>query len=187
MNAPDGHTAGRLKFAAMLASIVASVVSLAGCSSGPPIATVPSVDLERFMGDWYVIASIPTFLEKGAHNAVERYELEDRGRIQTTFTFRDGSHDGELKIYRPVGFVRDTRSNAEWGMQFVWPFEADYRIVYLAEDYSLTVIARNQRDYAWIMARDPVISDEAYSEAVALLATHGYDVSALEKVPQRWD
>ena len=41
--------------------------------------TVEFVDLERFMGDWYVIANIPTFIEKGATNAIESYKLMDDG------------------------------------------------------------------------------------------------------------
>ena len=61
------------------------VAWLAACSSTRPIDTVQQVDLERFMGDWYVIASIPTFLERGAHNAVERYRLDDDGSIETVF------------------------------------------------------------------------------------------------------
>ena len=64
-------------------------------SRRPPIRTVPQVDLGRFMGDWYVIANIPTFVEKRAHNAVESYRLDSDGTIATTFTFRKGSFDGE--------------------------------------------------------------------------------------------
>ena len=72
------------------ALIIAASLTLASCaSSGPEMETVDYVDLERFMGDWYVIANIPTFLEKGAHNAVETYALNDDGTIATTFTFRD--------------------------------------------------------------------------------------------------
>jgi apolipoprotein D and lipocalin family protein len=89
-----------------------------------------------------VIASIPTFLEKDAYNALESYRLEADGTIATTFTFRAGAFDGEEKRYTPRGFVLDRSSNARWGMQFVWPIKADYRIVYLAPDYSQTVIAR---------------------------------------------
>ena len=48
------------------------------------LKTVDYVDLERFMGDWYVIANIPTFIEKGAVNAVESYELDSKGRINTS-------------------------------------------------------------------------------------------------------
>ena len=160
---------------------------LAGCSvQQPELKTVDYVDLDRFMGDWYVIANIPTFLEKGAHNAVESYKLNDDGSIATTFVFRDGSFDGKRKVHTPVGFVEDTRTNAVWGMRFIWPIKADYRIVYLADDYSKTVIGRNKRDFVWIMARTPRISEESYQEIVELVASMGYDISKLEKVPQRW-
>ncbi len=77
----------------------AAALLLAGCqtTSQPPLEPVRSVDLERFMGDWYVIANIPTFVEKGAHNAVESYRLAEDGTIETTFTFRAGGFDGEAK------------------------------------------------------------------------------------------
>ncbi len=160
---------------------------LAGCqASPPPLETVDSVDLERFMGDWYVIANIPTFAEKGAHNAVETYRLDDDGTIATTFTFRKDAFDGPEKQYNPRGYVRDTRSNAEWGMQFIWPFKGDYRIIYLEDDYSATIIGRNKRDYVWLMAREPQMSEENYANAVQLIVDAGYDVSDLQRVPQRW-
>ena len=151
------------------------------------MATVAHVDLQRFMGPWYVIASIPTFIEKGAHNAVESYRLDSDGTIATTFTFRSGAFDGEEKRHTPRGFVIDAHSNAVWGMQFVWPIKADYRIIYLTDDYSQTVIARQQRDYVWVMARMPSISDEDYQRMLNLIAGQGYDVSKVQKVPQRWN
>ena len=114
------------------------------------------------MGDWYVIANIPTFIEKDAYNAVESYSLNKDGTVATTFRFREGSITGEEKTYHPTGYVLDTQSNAIWGMQFIWPFKADYRIVFVAEDYSQTIIGRNQRDYIWIMARTPQITEEDY-------------------------
>lgn len=149
--------------------------------------TVSYVDLDRFMGDWYVIANIPTFLEKGAHNAVERYELNDDGTIATTFTFRDGSFDGKEKDYSPKGFIKDNSTNALWGMRFVWPIKADYRIVYLDEAYTQTIVARQKRDYVWIMARTPTISEREYDELIEFVASLGYDISKIERVPQRWE
>jgi apolipoprotein D and lipocalin family protein len=158
----------------------------AGCQSAPqPIDTVKQVDLPRFMGDWYVIASIPTFLEKDAYNAVESYRLDDDGTIATTFTFNQGALDGKPKRYQPRGFVRDTESNAVWGMRFVWPFKADYRIVYLADDYSLTIIGREQRDYAWIMARTPTISEKDYQAMLAILKKQLYDTANIRQVPHK--
>ena len=158
---------------------------LTGCASHPPMKTVDSVDLQRFMGDWYVIANIPTFLEKDIYNAVERYDLNDDGTVATTFSFRRGGFDGELKTYTPKGFIQDSDTNALWGMQFIWPIKADYRIVYLTPDYSTTVIARKQRDYVWLMARTPTIPDEEFQQVKTFIQELGYDVSKLRKVPQQ--
>jgi len=170
----------------LLATI--SAVAMSGCAGNslPPIPPVDHVDLQRFMGDWYVIAAIPTSIEKESYNAVETYQLTEDGEIATTFTFNKGGFDGEKKEYTPTGFVRDTESNAIWGMQFIWPIKADYRIAFLDADYSVTVIARNKRDYVWIMAREPQIPEADYQRLVELIAGFGYDTSLIRKVPQRW-
>lgn len=148
--------------------------------------TVDYVDLERFMGRWYVIANIPTFLEKDVYNGVETYTLNDDGTIATNFKFRKGSFDGKLKEYNPKGFVRDDPSNALWGMRFVWPIKADYRIVYLDDEYQTTIIGRQKRDFVWLMARTPTISDIEYDKLVAYIESIGYDTSKLQRVPQQW-
>jgi apolipoprotein D and lipocalin family protein len=139
------------------------------------------------MGDWYVIANIPTVIEKEAHNAVESYRLAPDGTVATTFTFREGGFDGERRTYRPTGYVIDKQSNAVWGMQFVWPFKADYRIVFVDEAYSQTIIGRTQRDYVWLMARTPQIPEADYQRFLKMIAEEGYDVSKVRKVPQRWN
>jgi apolipoprotein D and lipocalin family protein len=167
---------------------LAGAVLLASCASMPkePISTVPHVDLQRFMGAWYVIASVPTFLEKGAYNAVESYRLDPDGTIATTFTFHKGAFDGPVKTMKPRGFVTDTNSNATWGMQFLWPIKAEYLIAYLDDGYTQTIIARNARDYVWIMARKPEIADADYRKLVDAVAKLGYDTTKLVRVPQRW-
>lgn len=154
-----------------------------GCQTMKPIHTVDDVDLERFMGDWYVIASIPTFIEKDAFNAIESYRLDDDGTVATTFKFNKGSLDGPLKQYNPRGFIRDQQSNAVWDMQFIWPFKAEYRIIFLSEDYSQTVIGRTKRDYVWIMARKKIIPDEEYEKLLQFLRDQDYDLNNLRVVP----
>ena len=172
----------------LTAPLLALLLLGVGCStvSRPPLALVPKVDLQRFMGDWYVIANIPTFIEKGAHNAIESYRLAEDGSIPTTFTFRAGGFEGPEKRYSPRGFVVDRKTNAVWGMRFIWPFKADYRIAYISNDYSQTVIGREARDYVWIMARTPEIPDADYQRILAFLGEQGYDVGRIQKVPQRW-
>ena len=171
----------------MRKGLLAPLLLLAGCAGHPPMPTVESVDLERFMGDWYVIANIPTFIEKDAHNAVESYKLDQDGSIVTTFTFRAGSFDGEPKRYTPRGYVVPETGNAVWGMQFVWPIKADFRIVYLTPDYGQTVIGRNARDYVWIMARTPSISETDYTAILEHLRKLGYNTALIQKVPQQWE
>lgn len=162
------------------------LLTLAACSSPPPIRIATAVDLERFMGDWYVIANIPTWIERDAHNAVESYRLTQDGTVATTFSFRQGGFEGELKTYHPTGYILDRESNAVWGMQFLWPIQADYRIVFVDESYSQTVIGRTARDYVWLMARTPEIPDSDYQRFLTLIAQEGYDISKVRKVPQRW-
>lgn len=169
----------------LLLSLV--MIMLSACQSArlPPIATAAHVDLPRFMGDWYVIANIPTFIEKGAYGAVESYRLDSDGTIDTTFTFNKGAFDGPRKRHNPRGFVFDKQSNAVWGMRFVWPIKADYRIVFVSDDYSRTIIGREARDYVWIMARTPVIADAQYQQLLELVKREGYDTAKVQKVPQR--
>ena len=163
-------------------------VGLVGCqTTQPPLRTATQVNLERLNGDWYVIANIPTFIERKAFNAIESYQLDDKGRVQTTFAFNKGSFDGPRKTYNPTGFVTDDPSNAVWGMQFVWPVKAEYRIMQVDDNYSELVVGRTKRDYVWIMARTPTLDEARYVELTDMLADQGYDTTKLRKVPQRWD
>ena len=168
-----------------LSCLLAAALFIAGCQSVPTITTVDHVDIDRYMGDWYVIANIPTFLERDAHNAVERYSLREDGTIDTVFTFNKGGFDGKPRRYNPRGFIRSD-NNAEWGMRFVWPFKAEFLVLWLDEDYSQTVVGRSRRDYVWIMAREPQLPEADYQRILEFLAVEGYDIEKIQKVPQRW-
>lgn len=167
----------------------AAAALLMGCTNAPvtpALTVVPAVDLSRFAGEWYVIAHIPPFIEKDAHNSVETYRVQGDGTVAISFTYREGASDGSPRSIRSRGFVRNPPANSIWGVQFVWPIEADYRITYLAPDYSQTIVSRDKRDYVWIMARTPRISESDYGRLVALVNQQGYDTTRLRKVPQEW-
>jgi len=164
-----------------------ALLMMTGCTASlPPLKTIDNVDIKRFMGPWYVIASIPTFIETESYNGLETYTLNPDGTIDTVFTFRKGGFDGPLKRYNPRGFIVDTVNKSTWGMQFIWPIKAEYLITHLNEDYSQTVIGRNKRDYVWIMARTPQIPEMDYQRLVKDLEGQGYDIVKLRKTPQRW-
>lgn len=168
-----------------------ALLALAGCTHIPlnpasPVPLVPHVDLPRFMGDWYVIAHIPTFLDDTAHNAVENYRLNEDGTVATTYTNRQGGFDGKKKTMTPTGHIVPGTGNALWGMQFVPLVRGEYRVGYLAPDYSVTIIARSDLDYVWLMSRKSQMSDEEYAKHAARIAAWGYDVAKLMRVPQQW-
>ncbi|MFM2287009.1 MAG: hypothetical protein RL684_152 [Pseudomonadota bacterium] len=161
--------------------------ALGGCLRNvQPIQPVAHVDLDRFMGRWYVIASIPTFLEKNAFNAVESYALRPDGRVQTTFSYRKGGFDGAPKVLHPIGTVRAGSGDAVWDMQFVWPISAEYVVAYLDAGYQQTIIARSARDHVWIMARTPRVPAEDYAALLRRVGELGYRVEDVREVPQRW-
>ncbi len=163
------------------------LIPFVGCAAArPKLQTVEKMDLNRFMGPWYVIACIPTFIETKAYNGIETYRMNPDGTIDTVFTFNKGGFDGPAKRYNPRGFVVDKVNNSTWGMQFIWPFKSEFLITHLNEDYSQTVIGRNKRDYVWIMARTPQISDSDYQRLLDELNAQGYDLKKLRKVPQSW-
>jgi apolipoprotein D and lipocalin family protein len=162
----------------------------AGCASSAPIRPVERIDLDRFMGDWYVLGHIPAKAEEKAWNAVESYRLRPGARdvVETTFAFREGAFDGPLVRLEPVGHVEDA-SGSRWGMKFFWwqgPFRFEYLVAWLDPDQTRTIIARSARDYVWIMARTPELPAAQWEELVSAVAALGYDTAKLRRVPQRW-
>lgn len=155
--------------------------------NGNVMKTVNYVDIERFMGDWYVIANIPTFIEKEATNAIESYRLDEDGNIATTFTFFKKSSPKKMVKYTPKGYIIDKKSNAEWRMQFLWPFKSKFLIINLDKDYQNTVIGHPSKKYVWIMSRNPVVENNEYQKIIENLSSIGYDISKIKEVPQNWD
>lgn len=176
------HLPKRLLMACSLLIVSACVHA----SSLLPITPVAHVDLPRFMGTWYVIATIPTRFEKNAYNAVETYNLQPDGNIYTAFRFHNGSYDNPVKAIHSIGFVKAGSGNAVWGVQVFWPIKAQYIVAYLKDDYSQTIVARDARDYTWIMARTPTIPQADYDALIARVRQLGYSLEDVRKVPQQW-
>jgi apolipoprotein D and lipocalin family protein len=154
-------------------------MSLIACNSTPlpPAAVVANVDLPRFMGDWYVVATIPTWIERDVKNPVEHYELNANGSIATTFSYR---RDGVARSLGMTGFVDQKGSGAVWSMQPFWPVRAEYLVVYLDEGYEYAIVGRSKRDYLWVMARSAVIDQGKLEELVNVAVEMGYDRGKIE-------
>lgn len=145
------------------------------------------VDLERFMGRWYVLACIPTPFERGIRDAVETYRLDADGSIATTFRYRRRHPSNRIRTLSMRGVVDDRDTNAVWNMRLLWPFSAEYRIMAVDAGYSRAVIGRNRRDYAWILSRTPEMSHRHFFASVRVLRENGYDADRLQRIPHAPD
>jgi len=160
----------------MKTALFLATLALAACSTAPklpPLRTVDHVDLPRFMGDWYVIGTM------------DIYKLRPDGKIEVTYAFHKKSLDAPRQEMKALARVVDTRTNAEWRVQFLWPFEAPFLVIDLSPDYRFTTIGYPNRDLIWIMSRTPEMSEKDYARALELAKSQGYDISRIQKVPQR--
>ncbi|MBY0515438.1 MAG: lipocalin family protein [Bacteriovoracaceae bacterium] len=163
------------------------VLMTTGCSTTQYSKTVPKVDIDRFMKKWYVIAGRLTFLEKGAHNAVEVYTWnKEESRIDIDFTFLKDSFSGKVKSVPQKAWIHNSKDNAHWKVSPFWPVKFNYLIIDLADDYSWTVIGVPGQEWVWIMAQDWKMSDETLAMIVKRIEASGYNVSKIKRVPQMW-
>ncbi|MFP4547269.1 MAG: lipocalin family protein [Fidelibacterota bacterium] len=144
--------------------------------------TVKQVDINKFMGDWYVQGIIPNFIEKGAANGVESYQLKKDNVVQIQYTFQK---NGKTKTMDAKAFIQDD-TNAFWKVQFIWPLKLPYLVIDLAEDYSYTVIGIPNKKYVWIMSRQPNMPDSTYTTILDRLDKIGYDTAQINRMEQNW-
>lgn len=163
---------------------------LAGCTTTPqpaPLRTVEHVDLDRYIGRWYVIANIPYFLEQGKVASYDTYAKRDDGRLDNLFTFRKGNFNAPETTWRGVAWVVNEETNAEWKVRFIWPFSTTYLILELDPDYQWAVVGTPGRGLLWVLARERQMSDETYAMIMQRLTAQGYDPADIVKVPQPLD
>ncbi|MDG2170874.1 MAG: lipocalin family protein [Opitutales bacterium] len=143
------------------------------------------VDINRFMGTWYVHGYTPTVLDRNAFGATESYELDDKGRILTTYQFRKGAFDGPLKTYKPVGKVVNAETNAEWKMRFFTVISAPYLVLYVNADYTETLVGHPNLKMAWLMSRSPEITEDRYADLIKELENRSFDLTDFVRVPHQ--
>lgn len=160
----------------------------AGCSTnGVAMKTVDKVEIEKFMGDWYVLAGRFTFLEKNVHNGLERYTWNEKeNRIDVDFTYNKDSLSGPKKSIPQKAWIFNQETKAHWKVSPLWPLKFDYLVVALDKNYRWTAIGVPNQKYLWIMARDWKNPESTVDEAVQYLNQIGYDTQNLVRVPHQW-
>ncbi|MBW2527164.1 MAG: lipocalin family protein [Deltaproteobacteria bacterium] len=149
-----------------------------------PLRTVASVDLRRYTGTWYEIASFPQSFQEGCTGSTATYRLRADGEIDVLNRCFLESLDGEEDSAEGRARVVDPRTNAKLEVSFFRPFWGDYWIIDLAPDYSYAVVGHPGRDYLWILSRTPQMDPTTYDEILARLREQGYQLERLRRTLQ---
>jgi apolipoprotein D and lipocalin family protein len=169
---------------ALLASLVATGAAAAILAAADPLQVVPHVDVERYLGTWYEIATIPQRFQKGCVGVTAHYARRPDGAIDVVNVCRKGTLDASPRSVRGKAWIVDKTTNAKLKVRFFWPFTGDYWIIELDPDYQWAVVGHPNRTYYWILARTPQMDGALYEELIRRAAAKGYDTSRIKKTLQ---
>ena len=144
--------------------------------------TVASVDIQRYAGKWFEIASYPMKFQKDCFCVSAEYTITEKGIVKVYNSCRKGSIDGKVKSIKGKAFMVEGSNNAKLKVQFFWPFKADYWIIDLDPDYQWAVVSGPSRNYLWILSRSTEMPDKTYAEITERLAQKGFDLNRLKKM-----
>lgn len=148
------------------------------------LQAVPNVDLKKYAGKWYEIASYPQRFQKGCHCTTAEYTLTDKDYIIVENRCNRDSVNGKQSYIKGKAFVEKNSGNAKLLVQFFWPFKGKYWIIDLADDYSYAVVSHPNKQYLWILSRNPKMDAAVYQKIISRLKEKGFDVTKLQITAQ---
>jgi apolipoprotein D and lipocalin family protein len=155
-------------------------------AKGQDLETVQSVDLEKYLGLWYEIASFPTRFQKDCRCSTAEYQQVPNKKylrvINQCLKIKDKG--SKMSYAKGKAFVVKGSGNARLKVQFLWPFRGDYYIIVLDDNYRYVVVGHPGRKYLWILSREPYMASDTYSGLVERVKQKGYDISILQKTEQ---
>ena len=158
------------------------VLLLAGlcssCASYPPLEVVDHVDLNRYLGKWYEIVSVPVSQQEGCSCTTAEYSLLEDGVIRVVNTCW---RDGKLDQAEGKAFIVPNSGNAKLKVQFFWPFRGDYWIIELDKDYSYAVVGVPSREHFWILSRTPDMSEQTLELLMDRVIAKGFDTKDIQR------
>jgi apolipoprotein D and lipocalin family protein len=151
--------------------------------------TVAQVDLEKYLGRWFDIASYPARFQKDCRCTTADYDMgPDSSYIRVVnrcVKFKKGR--SRISEAQGKAFILEGSGNARLKVQFFWPFRGDYYIIGLAGDYSWAVVGHPRRRYLWILSRESYMTTDSYNQALQVAREKGYDLKRIRRTPQNCD
>lgn len=170
-----------------LALLTLPLLILGGCNRIPADAppTVPGVDLARYMGTWYEIASFPNRFQKGCTATTADYRLREDGKVAVTNRCRLGTPTGEENVAEATARLDPAQPDGSRLLVSFFPLiEGNYWILALDPDYEWVLVGAPGRDYLWILARSPRMEPALYDKIVAEAQGLGFEVGKLQRTVQ---
>ena len=168
----------------LVLAVIPGLLFASAAAADKPLEVVPSVDLQRYLGTWYEIATIPHFFQKDCVAVTAAYSLRQDGDIDVLNTCHKKTLDGPVKTAKGKAWVVDQATKAKLKVRFFWPFSGDYWIIELDQDYQWAVVGAPDRDYLWVLCRTPRMDEVLYSDLLNKAAAKGFDVNRLKRTPQ---
>eukprot|EP01018_Ginkgo_biloba_P005977 Gb_06015 [translate_table: standard] len=152
-----------------------------------PLEVVKGLDLQKYMGRWYEIASMPSrFQPKNGVNTRATYTLNPDNTVhvlnETWTDCKRGSIEGSAYKVDP------NSDEAKLKVKFyvppflpLIPVLGDYWVMMIDQDYKWAMVGQPSRKYLWILSRQPQLEEAIYNHLLEKAQQQGYDVSRLQK------
>ena len=179
---PDQPMRFLLLFA--VAALVAATFAGRAQAKEPKLVSKAVVDLDRYIGRWWVIGNIPYFGERGKIASADVYALRVDGKIDNVFVYRKAFDQPEKRM-NAVGMVVPGTNNTQWKIAFFGGLlKADYLVLEVAPDYSWALIGQPSGKLAWVFSREQRMDDAQFETLKAKFTGYGYDTRKIVRVPQ---
>jgi apolipoprotein D and lipocalin family protein len=164
--------------------LILMISTISSEAQTPALETVSFVNLEKYAGKWFEIASFPQRFQMGCHCTTATYTIHEKGHVVVENRCRKNSTTGRISYIKGKAFVEPNSGNAKLKVQFFWPFRGKYWIIDLADDYSYAVVGHPNRQYLWILSRTPKMESDLYNQILQRLEKKGFKTSMLLKTDQ---
>jgi apolipoprotein D and lipocalin family protein len=155
----------------------------AACTSDPPLATVPSVDLNRFQGQWFEIAHLPRPTQTDCAGTRAAYAVTSSTTLTLVHQCNVGSLSGPVRQSVANAVVKDPSDPAKLSVDF-GGFYGDYWIIDLGQQYEYAVVGHPSRDYLWILSRTPKLDATTLGDVTKRAHDNGFDTTKLQYTVQ---
>lgn len=172
-----------------LTMVAAGALGLVGCASGAqegaPVRVVEDLDLERYLGTWHEMASVPIRAQRNCVGTTATYSRRDDGDIEVYNRCLKGGFEGKVSDITARAWVPDTREPAKLMVRFFWPFKSPYWVVALDQDYQWAAVSGPDRENLWILSREPCLDPQDVLSIYSELDRRGFPVGELRATPQQ--